>query len=71
MTRIAARTCVESVRTYQYPFDGRRVAATVDERHLPSEPWAFVVDRNGAVYDRFEGAAPTDELEAALIGALA
>jgi hypothetical protein len=42
------------------------VARAVDEWHLPSDPWTFVVDRTGIVRDRFEGAAPFDELEPAL-----
>jgi hypothetical protein len=54
------------VEIYQYPFDGLRVAKTVDEWHLPSDPWAFIVDKTGIVRDRFEGAAPVEELEPAL-----
>ena len=54
------------VEIYQYPFDGQRVAKTVDEWHLPSDPWTFVVDRAGIVRDRFEGAAPMEELEPSL-----
>jgi hypothetical protein len=42
------------------------VAKTVDEWHLPSDPWTFIVDKTGIVRDRFEGAAPVDELEPAL-----
>ena len=54
------------IEIYQYPFDGTRTAPTVDEWHLPSEPWAFVVDKTGTVRDRFEGAAPVEELEPSL-----
>jgi hypothetical protein len=54
------------VEIYQYPFDGMRTARTVDEWHLPSDPWTFVVDRTGIVRDRFEGAAPVEELEPSL-----
>jgi hypothetical protein len=54
------------VEIYQYPFDGTRVARTVDEWHLPSDPWTFIVDRSGVVRDRFEGAAPAEELEPSL-----
>jgi hypothetical protein len=54
------------VEIYQYPFDGLHVAKTVDEWHLPSDPWTFIVDRTGVVRDRFEGAAPIEELEPAL-----
>jgi hypothetical protein len=54
------------VEIYQYPFDGTRTAKAVDEWHLPSDPWTFVVDKAGIVRDRFEGAAPIEELEPAL-----
>lgn len=54
------------VEIYQYPFDGLHTAKTVDEWHLPSDPWAFIVDRTGVVRDRFEGAAPIEELEPSL-----
>jgi hypothetical protein len=54
------------VEIYQYPFEQQKTAKTVDEWHLPSEPWVFMVDRNGVVRDRFEGSAPLDELEPAL-----
>jgi hypothetical protein len=54
------------VEIYQYPFDGVHTVRTVDEWHLPSEPWTFIVDKAGIVRDRFEGAAPLDELEPSL-----
>lgn len=54
------------VEIYQYPFDGLRTAKTVDEWHLPSDPWTFIVDKTGIVRDRFEGAAPIEELEPSL-----
>jgi hypothetical protein len=54
------------VEIYEYPFDGQQVAKAVDEWHLPSDPWTFVVDRGGIVRDRFEGSAPAEELEPAL-----
>ncbi len=54
------------VEIYQYPYDSMKVAKTVDEWHLPSDPWTFVVDRKGVVRDRFEGSAPVDELEPSL-----
>lgn len=43
----------------------------VGEWGLPSEPWVFVVDGNGLIADRFEGALSVDELIAAidLVGA--
>lgn len=54
------------VELYQYPFDAMKLVPAVDEWHLPSDPWTFVVDRGGIVRDRFEGAAPVEELEPAL-----
>lgn len=35
---------------------------------LPSEPWAFVVDRTGTVVARFEGPYGIEELDAAIAG---
>jgi len=32
------------------------------EWHLPTEPWIFVVDRDGVIRSRFEGSASVDEL---------
>jgi hypothetical protein len=54
------------VELYQYPFDQLKVVKAVDEWHLPSDPWTFIVDKTGTVRDRFEGAAPIDELEPSL-----
>jgi hypothetical protein len=54
------------VEIYQYPFDGVHTVKTVDEWSLPSDPWTFIVDRTGVIRDRFEGAAPTEELEPSL-----
>ena len=50
------------VEIYQYPFEEQHTAKTVDEWHLPSEPWVFTVDREGVVRDRFEGSAPREEI---------
>ena len=47
--------------------DGRLVAAPiVDEWHLPTEPWTFVVDADGLVAKRFEGLVAVPEVMAAL-----
>ncbi len=54
------------VEIYEYPFEQQKTAKTVDEWHLPSEPWVFMVDRDGVVRDRFEGSAPLEELEPAV-----
>jgi hypothetical protein len=59
------------VEIYQYPFDGQHLVKTVDDWHLPSDPWTFIVDKTGMVRDRFEGAAPIDELEPSLKALLA
>lgn len=34
--------------------------------HLPTEPWTFLIDRNGIIRDRIEGAFGVSELEAAM-----
>ena len=67
----ADRATFVHVEIYEYPFDGQRVAKTVSEWSLPGEPFTFVVDRGGLVRDRFEGAAPTEEVEPALKAVLA
>jgi hypothetical protein len=46
------------------------VADTVEEWHLQSEPWAFVVDRDGVIQDRIESVTNADELEASLANVL-
>jgi len=43
-----------------------RLAPTVEEWNLRSEPWTFVVDGGGVVRARFEGLMTQRELEAAL-----
>jgi hypothetical protein len=65
-TTYAERANFIHVEIYQYPFDGLRVAKTVDDWRLPSDPWTFIVDKTGTVRDRFEGAAPIEELEPSL-----
>jgi peroxiredoxin len=69
--RYADRANFVHVEIYEYPFDGQREASAVSEWNLPSEPWTFVIDRGGVVRDRFEGAAPPEELEPALQAVLA
>ncbi len=59
------------VEIYQFPFEQQRTAKAVDEWHLPSDPWTFIVDKTGIVRDRFEGAAPLEELEPSLKSILA
>ena len=42
------------------------VRAVVREWRLPTEPWVFLVDVDGLVFDRFEGFSPRVELEASV-----
>lgn len=46
--------------------DGAHLAPAVIEWQLPSEPWVFVVDGDGVITHKFEGALGADELAAAL-----
>lgn len=46
-------------------FSAKQVPA-VDEWGLPTEPWTFIVDRNGVVRAKFEQFTPREILEAAL-----
>ena len=48
---------------YEDNLPGNGVNRWVKEWKLPTEPWVFVVDRNGVVRDRFEGAISVAELE--------
>ncbi len=36
------------------------------EWNLPSEPWIFVVDSNGKVFEKFEGLISENELETSI-----
>ncbi|MGI9186013.1 MAG: hypothetical protein ACR2J9_00595 [Gaiellales bacterium] len=45
-------------------------APWVDAWHLPTEPWVFVVDAQGKITAKFEGAVTQGELEAAARAAL-
>ena len=47
-----------------------RVSSTVLEWNLPSTEWSFVVNSEGIIHRRFEGFAPIDELEDALLEVL-
>ena len=47
-----------------------RVSPTVLEWNLPSTEWSFVVSADGIVHRRFEGFAPIEELEDALLEVL-
>jgi hypothetical protein len=43
-----------------------QLVPSVTEWGLPSEPWVFVVDADGKVADKFEGAVSADDLKATL-----
>jgi hypothetical protein len=43
-----------------------QLVPSVTEWGLPSEPWVFVVDKDGKVADKFEGAISADDLKATL-----
>lgn len=47
-------------------FEELKVAPAVLEWNLPSEPWVFLIDRQGLIADKFEGALTVEELEPAL-----
>ena len=44
-----------------------RPTAAVEEWGLPTEPWTFIVDRNGRIAAKFEGFTTAEEIEEALI----
>jgi hypothetical protein len=50
------------IEIYEDNQPGKGVNRWVAEWKLPTEPWVFVVDRDGIVRDRFEGAVSVDEL---------
>ena len=51
------------VEIYEDNLPGNGVNRWVKEWKLPTEPWVYVVDGNGVVRDRFEGAISVLELE--------
>jgi hypothetical protein len=53
------------VEIYKDPMT-RTPYEAVTEWGLTSEPWTFIVDRQGAIAEKFEGPAPLAELEPAL-----
>lgn len=50
------------VEIYEDNLPGNGVNRWVKEWRLPTEPWVFVVGREGVVLDRFEGAVSVEEL---------
>lgn len=63
--RYGERASFVHIEIYTDP-KNRVPAGPVIEWGLTSEPWTFLVDRNGLLADKFEGGAPVDELEEAL-----
>jgi hypothetical protein len=57
---------VEIYEDLQVEVEDLTAVPAVTEWGLPSEPWVFVVDSEGAVSAAFEGAASDDELGAAI-----
>ena len=51
------------IEIYEDNIPGNGVNRWVKEWKLPTEPWVYVVDREGIVRDRFEGAISIPELE--------
>jgi hypothetical protein len=51
------------IEIYEDNLPGNGVNRWVRQWKLPTEPWVFVVDRDGIVRDRFEGAVSVIELE--------
>jgi hypothetical protein len=59
------RAEIVHVEIYKEPRD-RVLADAVVEWQLPSEPWVFVIDRQGRIADRIEGIATSNELSGVL-----
>ena len=45
---------------------GKGIRPQLRTYHLPTEPWTFLIDRNGVIRDRLEGAYGVSELEQAM-----
>ncbi len=54
------------VEIYKEPPPKGTLMPAVEEWHLQSEPWFFVIDRNGNVAAKFEGPTTLEEIDAAL-----
>lgn len=46
--------------------DYEKPAAAIDEWHLPSEPWLFLIDGTGTIVERYEGGIGFSELDPAI-----
>lgn len=60
----------ENPRELQGDFSLARRVSILDEWGVHTDEWTFVVDATGTVIARFEGFAPREEVEAALLAAL-
>jgi hypothetical protein len=63
--RYSGRAEFVHIEIYKEPRD-RVLADAVTEWQLLTEPWVFIVDRNGVIRDRFEGIATAEELSESL-----
>ena len=54
------------VEVYQYPFEQGKFVSAMREWNLQTEPWLFLVDRQGKVVSRYEGGITYQELEPAV-----
>ena len=75
--RHAERASFIHIEVYDNPAEIResglsaaRAAPVVAEWNLPSEPWTFVIDANGAIAAKYEGFADERELDAAIVKVL-
>lgn len=51
------------VEIYQYPFEKFQFVPAMQEWGLQSEPWLFLVDKEGRIANRYEGGITYQELE--------
>ncbi|HEX6292870.1 MAG TPA: hypothetical protein VFZ66_27035 [Herpetosiphonaceae bacterium] len=51
------------VEIYQYPFEKLQQVPAMQEWGLKTEPWLFLVDKNGKVAGRYEGGITFEELQ--------
>jgi hypothetical protein len=54
------------VEVYRYPFEQLQQVGAMKEWGLRTEPWLFLVDREGRVVDRYEGGITVAEVEPAV-----
>ncbi len=54
------------IEIYKDPPPVGTLMPAVEEWHLQSEPWFFVIDRNGNIAAKFEGPTTLDEIDQAL-----